>query len=963
MARQAHKAGLPGELPIMAALVESRLSNIDFGHADSVGYFQMRTSIWDQGEYAGYGSKPELQLKWFIDHALHEKQKRVERGETAFLKDSSKWGEWIADVERPAEQYRGRYQERLAEARELLGSAQAAAPPAAPDADLDAAVAGAELDAAPQAKKALAVAKQYLGTPYQWGGATPETNFDCSGLMQWSYKQVGIEIPRVTYDQVNVGEKIAAVDDLEAGDMVFFQDSSGDMHHVGMYIGGHKFIHAPHTGDVVKVSSLDEPYYAEQFAGGRRMVEAVPEVPAAAVPAAAVSEARAAPAGPAGGESGVFAGVAAETAKAPTVGAMPAVEQAAEPAAAVAEAAAAPTAPAVGAAVAPIAPEDMANTNEGGKLHASEFHVHDAEGAPGAEGNLHAGYDLFAKAGATVRSPIEGTIVEVKASRGNTGQIFGGVVKVQGADGRVWVFRHVDPRGVVDGGKVAAGQEIATVTEWAGGTHHAHIELWKTLEGGYAVTNMEDPYVELQNAYGSGGAEPADVAPALAPPASLQALLDNPNLELPAPARADLASGRVDPRLVAILTELTKEHRLGLSVIITGHDQFSSSGSVSNHYVGRGIDIASVDGEIVRPSSIASRELAEALVDLPESIRPTEVGTPWAINAPGFFTDGGHQDHLHVAFDDAPPEGFAARAAPAPALAEAQVEVPAAPAPEPPGEAVGSGVFVRVEDAAVVERTGSTVQFMRAVQDEVKAKIEQPPEPEPELAKVASAENAGAAVDAYPGDDGPEGADRRLDGGAGQGGRDPARASGDGRAGRVAADQRQLRPRRLAGLLPDARVDLGPGRIRRLRAGPREADQVVHRPRGAREAEAGRGRLYELPRRRVEVGGVGRGRGAAGGAVPRPLPGAARRSEGAARAGRSGLDQSLAHGQGDRLRARARVQLRHHVVDHVLDRPLAVAELLRDLSGGMAGRDQAQHLLLARRQPREGQAARLEDLA
>ena len=756
MARQAHKAGLPGELPIMAALVESRLSNIDFGHADSVGYFQMRTSIWDQGEYAGYGSKPELQLKWFIDHALHEKQKRVERGETAFLKDSSKWGEWIADVERPAEQYRGRYQERLAEARELLGSAQATAPPAAPDADLDAAVAGAELDAAPQAKKALAVAKQYLGTPYQWGGATPETNFDCSGLMQWSYKQVGIEIPRVTYDQVNVGEKIAAVDDLEAGDMVFFQDSSGDMHHVGMYIGGHKFIHAPHTGDVVKVSSLDEPYYAEQFAGGRRMVEAVPEVPAAAVPAAAVSEARAVPAGPAGGESGVFAGVAAETAKAPTVGAMPAVEQAAEPAAAVAEAAAAPTAPAVGAAVAPIAPEDMANTNEGGKLHASEFHVHDAEGAPGAEGNLHAGYDLFAKAGATVRSPIEGTIVEVKASRGNTGQIFGGVVKVQGADGRVWVFRHVDPRGVVDGGKVAAGQEIATVTEWAGGTHHAHIELWKTLEGGYAVTNMEDPYVELQNAYGSGGAEPADVAPALAPPASLQALLDNPNLELPAPARADLASGRVDPRLVAILTELTKEHRLGLSVIITGHDQFSSSGSVSNHYVGRGIDIASVDGEIVRPSSIASRELAEALVDLPESIRPTEVGTPWAINAPGFFTDGGHQDHLHVAFDDAPPEGFAARAAPAPALAEAQVEVPAAPAPEPPGEAVGSGVFVRVEDAAVIERTGSTVQFMRAVQDEVKAKIEQPPEPEPELAKVASAENAGAAVDAYPGDTAPK---------------------------------------------------------------------------------------------------------------------------------------------------------------------------------------------------------------
>ena len=156
--------------------------------------------------------------------------------------------------------------------------------------------------------------------PYKWGGSTPETSFDCSGLMQWAYKEVGIEVPRVTYDQVNVGEKIAEVDKLEAGDMVFFQDSSGDMHHVGMYIGEHKFIHAPHTGDVVKVSSLDEPYYKEQFAGGRRMVAAVPEagapVPRRGVrprPAAAGSGA-AAPAAPGArrrarepGASGVFA--------------------------------------------------------------------------------------------------------------------------------------------------------------------------------------------------------------------------------------------------------------------------------------------------------------------------------------------------------------------------------------------------------------------------------------------------------------------------------------------------------------------------------------------------------------------------------------------------------------------------------------------------------------------------------
>jgi hypothetical protein len=129
MATRARQAGIPAELPVMAALVESRLSNINFGDADSIGYFQMRTSIWDQGEYAGYGQDPEKQIKWFIDHAVHEKEKRLADGDTNFLNDDSRWGDWVADVERPAEQYRGRYQERLAEARALL--AKAGAPPAA----------------------------------------------------------------------------------------------------------------------------------------------------------------------------------------------------------------------------------------------------------------------------------------------------------------------------------------------------------------------------------------------------------------------------------------------------------------------------------------------------------------------------------------------------------------------------------------------------------------------------------------------------------------------------------------------------------------------------------------------------------------------------------------------------------------------------------------------------------------
>jgi hypothetical protein len=124
MARQAHRAGLPPELPVMAGLVESGLSNLDHGDADSVGYFQMRAMYWDKGEYAGYAQNPELQVKWFIDQAVAIREKRLAAGLADFGSDPAGYGEWIADVERPAEQYRGRYQLRLEEARGLIWGAQ-----------------------------------------------------------------------------------------------------------------------------------------------------------------------------------------------------------------------------------------------------------------------------------------------------------------------------------------------------------------------------------------------------------------------------------------------------------------------------------------------------------------------------------------------------------------------------------------------------------------------------------------------------------------------------------------------------------------------------------------------------------------------------------------------------------------------------------------------------------------------
>jgi cell wall-associated NlpC family hydrolase len=119
-----------------------------------------------------------------------------------------------------------------------------------------------------QGAQALSIARQFLGTPYRWGGESPATGFDCSGLLQYSFKQLGVDIPRVSQDQFRSGAPVPK-EALQPGDLVFFQ-RGGDVHHVGMYVGNGQFLHAPHTGDVVKISSLSEPHYAAEYCGARR---------------------------------------------------------------------------------------------------------------------------------------------------------------------------------------------------------------------------------------------------------------------------------------------------------------------------------------------------------------------------------------------------------------------------------------------------------------------------------------------------------------------------------------------------------------------------------------------------------------------------------------------------------------------------------------------------------------------
>jgi cell wall-associated NlpC family hydrolase len=105
-----------------------------------------------------------------------------------------------------------------------------------------------------------------LGTPYVWAGSQPG-GFDCSGLVMWAFAQVGVSLPHSTYADYSLGVPVSR-DQLQPGDLVFF-DGLG---HMGIYIGGDQFVHAPHTGDVVKISGLNEGWYSSTFVGARRIL-------------------------------------------------------------------------------------------------------------------------------------------------------------------------------------------------------------------------------------------------------------------------------------------------------------------------------------------------------------------------------------------------------------------------------------------------------------------------------------------------------------------------------------------------------------------------------------------------------------------------------------------------------------------------------------------------------------------
>lgn len=130
----------------------------------------------------------------------------------------------------------------------------------------------------------ISYSNTFLGMPYLWGGTTPAIfdttgkylsgGFDCSGFVQYIYKNFDINLPRTTMEQVNEGTSIN-MNSLETGDLVFFKTNPAvpsEISHVGIYIGNNKFMHSPKDNDVIKISDLTD-YYKDTFVIGKRLIK------------------------------------------------------------------------------------------------------------------------------------------------------------------------------------------------------------------------------------------------------------------------------------------------------------------------------------------------------------------------------------------------------------------------------------------------------------------------------------------------------------------------------------------------------------------------------------------------------------------------------------------------------------------------------------------------------------------
>ncbi len=234
---------LAWQIAIQAGMTESGLRSLDHGDRDSLGIFQMRPSM-------GWGSPEEVTDPEYAVNKFYDVLQALPDWETTRPGDSAQ------AVERSA--FPDRYHNWEAMAAFLIGRSGEIPDPAGCGDSI-----GNYLVASAAAATAIDFTKEQLGEPYLWGGNGPDA-WDCSGILVKAFAKAGVAIPRVANDQYLSGGAHLPVREAQAGDLVFWATDPNDpvtVHHVAMYLGNDEYIHAPQTGDVVKVSKMNWDYH------------------------------------------------------------------------------------------------------------------------------------------------------------------------------------------------------------------------------------------------------------------------------------------------------------------------------------------------------------------------------------------------------------------------------------------------------------------------------------------------------------------------------------------------------------------------------------------------------------------------------------------------------------------------------------------------------------------------------
>lgn len=152
----------------------------------------------------------------------------------------------------------------------LAGLASCASAPQRPASSTYSAPAAGREVSAGAADKAATQAAAMIGKPYRFGGASPSSGFDCSGLVMYSFRQAGVRLPHNTDQQRSISRHVR-VADLRRGDLLFFDQEGKKNSHVGIYLGRGMFVHAPSSGKTVRSDRIEAPYWKKHLSEVRRL--------------------------------------------------------------------------------------------------------------------------------------------------------------------------------------------------------------------------------------------------------------------------------------------------------------------------------------------------------------------------------------------------------------------------------------------------------------------------------------------------------------------------------------------------------------------------------------------------------------------------------------------------------------------------------------------------------------------